>query len=144
MSSSQGEPNRSRVYHRVAPPSDDDLKLMTMIDKIHLSRPFLGVRRITDSLRDSGGATNHKRVYRLMKQMGIQAIYPKHNTSKKHPKNKIYPYLLRGLTINQPNQVWATDITYVPMSSGFVYLTVIMDWYSRKVLSWRLSSSMDS
>jgi putative transposase len=115
-----------------------------MIDKIHLSRPFLGVRRITDNLRDSGGATNHKRVYRLMKQMGIQAIYPKPNTSKKHPKNKIYPYLLRGLTINQPNQVWATDITYVPMSSGFVYLTVIMDWYSRKVLSWRLSNSMDS
>jgi putative transposase len=144
MSSSQGEPNRSLVYHRVAPPSDDDLKLMTMIDKIHLSRPFLGVRRITDNLRDSGGATNHKRVYRLMKQMGIQAIYPKPNTSKKHPKNKIYPYLLRGLTINQPNQVWATDITYVPMSSGFVYLTVIMDWYSRKVLSWRLSNSMDS
>jgi putative transposase len=136
--------NRSSVYHRVTPPSDDDLKLMKMIDKIHLSRPFLGVRRITDSLRDSGEATNHKRVYRLMKQMGIQAIYPKPNTSKKHPKNKIYPYLLRGLTINQPNHVWATDITYVPMSSGFVYLTVIMDWYSRKVLSWRLSNSMDS
>jgi putative transposase len=136
--------NRSSVYHRAAPPSDDDLKLMRLIDQIHLSRPYLGVRRITDSLRDSGEATNHKRVYRLMKQMGIQAIYPKPNTSKKHPKNKIYPYLLRGLTINRPNHVWATDITYVPMSSGFVYLTVIMDWYSRKVLSWRLSNSMDS
>lgn len=136
--------NRSSVYHRAAPPPDDDLKLMRLIDQIHLSRPYLGVRRITDSLRDSGEATNHKRVYRLMKQMGIQAIYPKPNTSKKHPKNKIYPYLLRGLTINRPNHVWATDITYVPMSSGFVYLTVIMDWYSRKVLSWRLSNSMDS
>jgi putative transposase len=136
--------NRSSVYHRAAPPSDDDLKLMRLIDQIHLSRPYLGVRRITDSLRDSGEATNHKRVYRLMKQIGIQAIYPKPNTSKKHPKNKIYPYLLRGLTINRPNHVWATDITYVPMSSGFVYLTVIMDWYSRKVLSWRLSNSMDS
>jgi len=136
--------NRSGFYHRVAPPSDGDLKRMRLIDQIHLSRPFLGIRRITDSLHDSGEATNHKRVYRLMKQMGIQAIYPKPNTSKKHPKNKIYPYLLRGLTINRPNHVWATDITYVPMSSGFVYLTVIMDWYSRKVLSWRLSNSMDS
>jgi putative transposase len=83
--------SRSSVYHRVTPPSDDDLKLIKMIDKIHLNRPFLGVRRITDSLRDSGEATNHKRVYRLMKQVGIQAIYPKPNTSKKHPENKIYP-----------------------------------------------------
>jgi putative transposase len=116
---------------------------MRLIDQIHLNRPFLGIRRITDSLRDSGEATNHKRIYRLMKQMGIQALYPKPNTSKKHPKNKIYPYLLGGLAINQPNQVWATDITYIRMRAGFVYLTVIMDWYSRKVLSWRLSNSMD-
>lgn len=136
--------NRSSVYHRVALPSDGDLKLMRLIDQIHLSRAYLGVRRITDSLRDSGEATNHKRVYRLMKQMGIQAFYPKPYTSKKHLKNKIYPYLLRGLTNNRSNHVWATDITYVPMNSGFVYLTVIIDWYSPKVLSWRLSNSMDS
>lgn len=109
-----------------------------------MNRPYLGSRRVTDSLQLSGEQINHQRVYRLMKKMGIQAIYPKPNTSKKQSPNKISPYLLRSLTINRPNQVWATDITYIPMSSSFVYLTVIMDWYSRKVLSWRLSNSMDS
>ena len=111
---------------------------------VHLRRPFLGIRRITDELHDAGCRVNRKKVGRLMKKMGIQALYPKPNTSKKHPQNKVYPYLLRNLTIDRPNQVWATDITYIPMDKGFIYLTVIMDWYSRKILSWRLSNTMDA
>lgn len=117
---------------------------MRWIDEIHIQYPFLGVRRITDELHASGCRVNRKKVGRLMKKMGVQAIYPKPNTSKKHPQNKIYPYLLRNLTINRPNQVWATDITYIPMEKGFVYLTVIMDWYSRKILAWRLSNTLDT
>lgn len=136
--------HRSGVYYQVAEESEDNLSLMRLIDEIHLNRPFLGIRRITDALHDMEYRVNRKRVQRLMKKMGIQAIYPKPNTSKRHGKHKIYPYLLRHLTIDRPNQVWATDITYVPMAKGFVYLTVVMDWYSRKVLSWRLSNSMDS
>jgi putative transposase len=136
--------HRSGVYYQAAEESEDNLSLMRLIDEIHLNRPFLGIRRITDALHDMGYRVNRKRVQRLMQKMGIQAIYPKPNTSKRHGKHKIYPYLLRHITIDRPNQVWATDITYVPMAKGFVYLTVVMDWYSRKVLSWRLSNSMDS
>lgn len=136
--------HRSGIYHQPKPTSKLNLTLMRAIDEIHLKRPFLGVRRISDELRDDGHQVNHKRVHRLMQIMGIEAIYPKPNTSKSNPGHKIYPYLLRNLDINQPNQVWSTDITYIPMPSGFVYLVVILDWYSRKVLSWRLSNSMDS
>ncbi len=135
---------RSGIYYRPKPDSHTDLKLMRLIDEIHLNRPFLGIRRITDALHDLGHRVNHKRVQRLMSKMGIQALYPKPNLSQRNTQHKIYPYLLRGLKINQPNQVWATDITYIPMNKGFVYLTVIMDWYSRKILSWRLSNSLDS
>ena len=136
--------HRSSYYYQAVETTDDELILMRWIDEIHLRRPFLGVRRITDELHDGGCRVNRKKVGRLMKEMGIQALYPKPNTSKKHPQNKVYPYLLRNLTIDRPNQVWATDITYIPMDKGFIYLTVIMDWYSRKILSWRLSNTMDA
>ena len=135
--------HRSGLYYQPAPESTTNLQIMRTIDEIHLKRPFLGVIRITDELKDYDWLVNHKRVYRLMKLMGIMAIYPKPKLSEANPDHKIYPYLLRNLVINRPNQVWATDITYIPMDKGFIYLTVIMDWYSRKVLSYRLSNSMD-
>jgi putative transposase len=136
--------HRSALYYQAAPESTTNLQIMRTIDKIHLKRSFLGVIRITDELEDYGYFVNHKRVYRLMQLMGIMAIYPKPKLSQVNPEHKIYPYLLRNLTINRPNQVWATDITYIPMAKGFIYLVVIMDWYSRKILSYRLSNSMDA
>ena len=136
--------NRSTVYYHKTPVSDGDLALMRRIDEMHLSRPFYGSRRIRDWLQDEGHAVGRKRVQRLMRLMGITALYPKPRTSKPGKGHKIYPYLLRGLTIDRPNQVWATDITYIPMARGFVYLVAIMDWHSRKVLAWRLSNSMES
>ena len=117
---------------------------MRRIDEMHLKRPFYGSRRICDWLWEEGHDINRKRVQRLMRQMGITAIYPKAKTSKPGRGHKIYPYLLRNLVIDRPNQVWAADITYIPMAKGFVYLVAIMDWYSRRVLSWRLSNTMDS
>lgn len=135
---------RSGVYYKPKPVSSLELKLMRLIDEIHLNRPFLGIRRMTDALHAEEHRVNHKRVRRLMRKMGIEAIYPKPNLSKSNPQHRIYPYLLRGLKIDKPNQVWATDITYIPMNKGFAYLTVIMDLYSRRILSWRLSNSFDS
>lgn len=120
------------------------MALMALIDRIHTDKPFLGSRRIVDALADQGHCVNRKRVSRLMRLMGIAAIYPKPKTTQRHPAHKVYPYLLRNLSINRANQVWASDVTYLPMASGFVYLTVILDGYSRKVLSWRLSNSLDS
>ena len=125
-------------------PNSDEVEIMRLIDHIHTHRPFLGSRRIADTLCAVGHRVGRDRVGRLMRKMSIQALYPKPNTSKRNAKHKIYPYLLRNKNITQPNQVWATDITYIAMAKGFIYLTVIMDWYSRKVLSWRLSNSMDS
>ncbi len=136
--------NRSTVYYQPKLASEEDLKLMRRIDEMHLKRPFYGSRRIRDWLWEEGYDINRKRVQRLMRKMGITAIYPKKNTSKPGKGHKIYPYLLRNLVIDHPNQVWATDITYIPMAKGFVYLVAIMDWYSRRVLSWRLSNTMDS
>ncbi len=135
---------RSTSYYQPKPVSGDDLALMKRIDRIHMAQPFLGSRRIVDALADQGKLENRKRVRRLMRLMGIQAIHPGPRTSQPHPQHKIYPYLLRTLNIDRANQVWASDITYLPMEKGFIYLTVIMDWYSRKVLSWRLSNSLDS
>jgi len=135
---------RSTSYYRPKSVSDADLALMKRIDRIHLAKPFLGSRRIVDALADQGLLENRKRVSRLMKLMGIQAIHPGPKTSQRHPQHKIYPYLLRHLVIDQANQVWASDVTYIPMEKGFIYLTVILDWYSRKVLSWRLSNSLES
>jgi putative transposase len=136
--------NRSTVYYQPMGVSDEDLQLMRLIDEIHLKRPFYGSRRIRDDLQDLGYPVNRKRVQRLMRKMGIMALYPKVNTSRPGKGHKIYPYLLRGLTIDRPNQVWATDLTYIPMAKGFVYVVAIMDWYSRKVLAWRVSNSMDA
>ncbi len=136
--------NRSTVYYQPKPVSDEDLKLMRRIDEMHLKRPFYGSRRIRDWLWEEGHDINRKKVQRLMRQIGIQALYPKKGTSNPGKGHKIYPYLLKGLVIDRPNQVFCADITYIPMAKGFVYLVAVMDWYSRKVLSWRLSNTMDS
>ena len=136
---------RSSSYYQPKPLSDADQALMKLIDRIHTAKPILGSRRIVDALDDDyNQKVNRKRVSRLMKRMGIHAIYPRPKTTQANLRHKVYPYLLRSLTIDQANQVWASDITYIPMAKGFIYLTVIMDWYSRKVLSWRLSNSMDT
>ena len=136
--------NRSSVYYRPMGVSDEDLRLMRLIGEIHLKRPFYGSRRIRDDLQDLGHSVNRKKVQRLMRQMGIMALYPKVNTSRPGKGHKIYPYLLKGLSIDRPNQVWATDISYIPMARGFVYVAAIIDWYSRKVLAWRVSNTMDA
>jgi putative transposase len=135
---------RSGVYYERQPEKVENLKLMRRMDKIHTDRPFVGVRRMVDELFDLGYKVNRKRVWRLMRLMGIEAIYPKPNLSKPNANHKIYPYLLRNLRIDRANQVWATDITYIPMDKGFTYLVAVMDLYSRKVLSWRLSNSLDA
>jgi len=109
-----------------------------------METPYYGARQMTRHLRREGYRVNRKRIGRLMRNMGLSAIYQKPNTSKPHPEHKIYPYLLRGMMINKPNQVWCTDITYIPMRRGFLYLVAIMDWASRKVLSWRLSNTLDA
>jgi putative transposase len=135
---------RSTLYYRPAPASDDDLRLMRRIDEQYLATPFYGSRRMVAVLRREGYTVNRKRVRRLMRLMGIEAIYQKPNTSQRHPDHKVYPYLLRGLVIDRPNQVWCADITYIPMAKGFVYLVAVMDWFSRRVLAWRLSIGMET
>jgi putative transposase len=117
---------------------------MELIDKQYLKTPTWGSRSMRNHLRRQGYKVNRKRVQRLMRLMGLEAIYPKRRTSRPHPDHKVYPYLLRDLKINSPNQVWAADITYIPMSKGFMYLVAVMDWHSRKVLSWRLSNTLDT
>ena len=134
---------RSSFYYRLKPIPEADLELMRRIDEIHLKLPFYGSRRIRDRLQDDGYFVNRKRVQRLMRQMGIAALHPKRNTSKPGKGHKIYPYLLKTLTIDRPKQVWCADICYIPMARGFLYLVAVMDWYSRKVLSWRLSNTLD-
>lgn len=136
--------NRSSVYYKPKQVKKRDLDLMRIIDEQYLETPFYGSRSMRNHIRRLGWTINRKPIQRLMRLMGLQAIYPKPRTTKPHPQNKVYPYLLRGLKINRPDQVWATDITYVPMSRGFMYLVAIMDWHSRKVLSWRVSNSMDA
>ena len=124
--------------------SEEELELMAPIDRCHLKHPFYGSRRIRDWFEDHGYRVNRKKVQRLMRTMDLAAQYPKRNLSLANRAHKVYPYLLRGLVIDRPNQVWATDITYIPMARGFVYLVAIMDWYSRKVLSWRVSNTLDT
>jgi len=136
---------RSGVYRPVAAADETDLALMRRIDELFLAHPFLGSRRMARMLsRDGGARVNRKRVQRLMRLMGIEALGPKPSTSKPAPGHKVYPYLLRGLTIERPNHVWAADITYIPIGEGFLYLVAIIDWASRAVLSWRLSNTMDT
>src|ERR1700687_2982150 len=135
---------RSTLYYRPAAVDPDDLALMRRIDKLYLASPFYGSRRMVAVLRREGLVINRKRVRRLMRVMGLEAIYQKPNTSQGHPDQKVYPYLLRGLIIDRPSQVWCADITYIPMARGFVYLVAVMDWFSRRVLSWRLSITMEA
>jgi putative transposase len=135
---------RSGVYRPRPEPSAEDLVLMRRIDELYLEKPFYGSRRMTFDLNEEGRGVNRKRVQRLMRLMGLEALVPRPGTSKAAPGNKIYPYLLRGVTISEPNHVWASDITYIPMANGFLYLAAVIDWASRAVLAWRLSNTMDS
>jgi putative transposase len=132
--------SRSTAYYRPQGVSEADLELMRLIDEIHLEFPFFGSRRIRGELEDRGHRVNRKRVQRLMRLMGLEALYPKPTTTKPAKGHKIYPYRLKGLTIDRPNQVWAADLCYIPMAKGFMYLVAIMDWHSRKVLSLRSST----
>ena len=135
--------SRSSVYYEPCPVSAADLAIMRRMDELHLDHPFEGSRMLRDTLRSEGVRIGRDHVRTLMKRMRIEAIYRRPNTSKPAPGHKIYPYLLRGLVIDRPNQVWATDISYIPMARGFVYLTVVLDWYSRRVLAWRVSITME-
>ena len=135
---------RSTLYYQPVPVSADDLAVMRRMDELYLAHPFYGSRRMAAALRREGWAMKRKRVRRLMRLMGLWAIYQKPNTSQQHPEHKVYPYLLRGLTIDRPNQVWCADITYIPMAKGFVYLVAVMDWFSRRVLAWRVSITMQT
>jgi len=138
--------NRSSVYYKPRPIRAEDLEIMKLIDEQYMKRPVCGSRSMRDHLEKQGYKykVNRKRVQRLMRLMGLEAIYPKPKTSKPHPGHRIYPYLLKGLDINRPDMVWATDITYIPLRRGFMYLVAVMDWHSRKVLSWRVSNTLDS
>ena len=138
--------NRSSVYYQPAPAPVEDLAVMRALDEIHLLRPFLGSRRLVDELAKKGFVVNRKRVLRLMRVVGVSPIYPKPRTTRRGRGvgRRIYPYLLDGLVIERPNQVWAADITYIPMARGFCYLVGIIDVYSRRLLAWRLSNSMDT
>jgi putative transposase len=138
------ELSRSSVYYQAVPLPEATLALMRRIDEIHLKLPCYGSRRIRDQLQREGYKVNRKKVRRLMHLMGISALYPKRRTSLPDRGHKIYPYLLRDMTIDRPNQVWSADICYIPMARGFLYLVAIMDWASRKVLSWRISNTMDT
>lgn len=133
---------RSTAYYRPQDTSVVDLALMRRIDALHLDHPFAGSRMLRDMLKREGYPIGRKHVATLMKKMGIEALYKKPNTSRRHPAHPVYPYLLRNLTIDRPNHVWAADITYIPMQRGFVYLFAVLDWASRRVLSWRLSNTL--
>ena len=136
--------SRSGVYYKRKPVSPEDLAIMRRIDELHLERPFAGSRMLRDFLNREGVAIGRRHVATLMKRMGIEAVYRRPNTSKPAPGHKIYPYLLRGVKVGRANQAWATDITYIPMARGFVYLAAVVDWFSRRVLSWRVSITMEA
>jgi putative transposase len=135
--------SRSSLYYEPAAETAENVRLMGLIDQEYTARPFLGSRRLTQWLIEQGEAVNRKRVQRLMRVMGLEAIYPKPKLSAAGRGHRIYPYLLRGVTVERPDQVWSTDITYVPLASGFMYLAAILDWFSRYVLAWRLSNTLD-
>jgi putative transposase len=137
--------SRSSYYYMpMATESAENLGLMRRIDELYLKRPFYGYRRLTGWLRELGWPVNKKRVARLMQVMGLQAVVPGPHTSRRHPEHRIYPYLLRGVTIAAPDEVWCADITYLPMRQGFLYLVAVMDWYSRYVLAWELSNTLET
>jgi putative transposase len=135
--------NRSTFYYEPTGAASEDLRLMRLIDEQYTAYPFYGSRKMTEWLTRQGEEVNRKRVQRLMRVMGLEAIYPKPRLSVAGRGHKIYPYLLRGVKIERPDQVWSTDITYVPMPSGFMYLAAVIDWYSRYVIAWRLSNTLD-
>jgi putative transposase len=135
--------SRSSLYYEPAGETPENLRMMRMIDEQYTARPFYGSRRMTRWLIEHGEEVNRKRVQRLMRTMGLEAIYPRPRTSTAGTGHKVYPYLLRGVAIERADQVWSTDITYVPMASGFMYLAAVIDWYSRYVISWRLSNTLD-
>lgn len=134
--------SRGSFYYQPVPTSERDLVLMRRIDELHLELPFAGSRMLRDLLNGEGFAVGRRHVGTLMQKMGIEAIYKRANSSQRHPEHPVFPYLLRHLTIDRPNQVWAADITYIPMARGFVYLMAVIDWHSRKILSWRVSNSL--
>lgn len=138
------ELSRSSFYYKPVGISEYNLLLMDMIDRKYTEHPFYGILRMTAWLRDEGHQVNHKRIQRLMQLMGLKAIYPKPRLSKGGDVSEKYPYLLRGLVIQRPNQVWGTDITYIKLRQGFIYLVAVMDWFSRYVLSWEVSNSLDT
>jgi putative transposase len=135
--------SRSTVYYEPRPVPAEDLWLMRQIDELHLNYPFAGSRMLRDLLSHQGLEVGRRHIRTLMRRMGIEAIYRRPNTSKPAPGHRIYPYLLRGLAITRANQVWAMDITYIPMARGFVYLAAVVDWFSRRILAWKLSITMD-
>jgi len=135
--------SRSTAYYRPKGPSEADIAWMALIDRLHLDYPFAGARMLQDLLPQRGCVgIGRRRIRRLMQLMGIEAIYRKENTSQPHPTHPVYPYLLRNMIIDRPNQVWTMDITYLPMRRGFLYLVAVMDWHSRKILAWKLSNTM--
>lgn len=135
--------SRGSVYYLPRPVSAADLEVMRRVDRLHLEYPFAGSRMLRGLLAAEGIKIGRRHVKTLMRRMGIEALYRRPRTTKPEPGHKIYPYLLRGMDITRPNQVWAMDITYIPMAHGFVYLAVVLDWFSRRVLSWRLSITME-
>ena len=136
--------SRGSVYYLPRPVSAADLAIMRRLDRLHLEFPFAGSRMLRGLLAAEGCKIGRRHVKTLMRRMGIEALYRRPRTTKPEPGHKIYPYLLRGMEITRPNQVWAMDITYIPMARGFVYLAVVLDWFSRRVLSWRLSITMEA
>ena len=136
------ELSRASLYYEPVPTSEADLRLMRRIDELHLELPFCGSRMLRDLLVQEGIVVGRKHVATLMRKMGIEALYQRKNTSRRHPQHPVFPYLLRGLVIDRANQVWAADITYIPMARGFVYLIAVIDWFSRKILAWRISNSL--
>lgn len=134
--------NRSTLYYEPVPWTEDDLKIMNVIDELFTKRPSLGVRQMMWRLRDRGFEIGRKRVRTLMRRMGLVAVFPKKNTSKRNPQHPVYPYLLRDVPIVRVNQVWSMDITYIRLGKGFAYLTAVMDWHSRYVIAWRLSNTL--
>ena len=136
--------SRSSVYYEPRPVSATELAIMRRIDELHLEYPFAGSRMLRDLLRGEAVAIGREQVVTLMRRMGIEALYRRPGSSTPAPGHKIYPYLLRGLKVDRPNQVWAMDITYIPMARGFVYLAAVVDWFSRRVLAWRLSITLEA
>jgi putative transposase len=134
--------SRSGLYYQPKPVSAADLELMRIIDRLHLDYPFMGARMLRDTLKAKGYAVGRRHVARLMRLMGIEALYRKKSTTKRNPEHPVFPYLLRGLTVERPNHVWCADISYIPMERGFLYLFAVLDWATRRVLAWRLSNTL--